>query len=149
MKLLKYLFVLLLSISLLSSCEKDEPTNNVNIGTDSGTSKNEVKPEIKMITSVSTKDDFTVAFRVKSVRKPTVYLNYSSHASSTSSPSLNRGGSVTKTYEELPSTSGYTWYYYKVTHVGFNPGEYVYYQVEASNSEGSAKSSIGHVIIKR
>lgn len=102
-----------------------------------------------MITSVATKDDFTVAFKVKSVNKPNVYLNYSSHGSSTSSPSLNKGGSVSRPYDEVTSKSGYTWYFYKVTHAGFNPGQYVYYQVEAYNSAGSVNSSVGHVIIKR
>lgn len=147
MKLLKHLFILLLPLILLASCDHDDPIDNINNG--SSSSKDEVKPDIKMITSASTGDDFTVAFRVKSVKKPAVYLYYSSHGSSTLSPSLNRGGIVTHTYDEIRSSSGYTWYYYKVTHAGFSPGQYVYYQVEATNSQGSAKSSVGHVIIKR
>lgn len=121
MKLLKYLFVFLLPFYFLTSCDKDDQIDASN--SNSNSIKNEVKPEIRMISSASTKDDFTVAFRVKSVKKPNVYLNYSSHGSSTSSPSLNRGGSVTRTYDEVQSKSGYTWYYYKVTHAGFNPGQ--------------------------
>ncbi len=147
MKSLKYLLILLLPFYLLTSCDKEDPIHDTN--SNGNSSSSEVKPEIKMISSVATKDDFTVSFRVKSVNKPTVYLNYSSHGSSTSSPSLNRGGSVTRTYDEVKSKSGYTWYYYKVTHAGFSPGQYVYFQVKASNSAGSSTSSVGNVIIKR
>lgn len=145
MNVLKIL--IFLPFFLLTSCDKDEPVDY--IGSDSNTSKNEVQPEIKIISQAATKDDFTVAFRVKSVKKPSIYFKWGSHSSSTPSPSLNNGSSVTHTYDEVKSKSGYTWYYYKVTHAGFNPGQYVYYQVEAYNSEGSAQSSVGHVIIKR
>lgn len=145
------IFFLLLLPVILTSCD-DEPSESKkdnNSSTSSSSSKKEVKPEIKIIASAATKDDFTVSFRVKSVNKPRVTFRWSSHSSSTSNPSLSKSSSVTQTYDIVESKSGYTWWYYKVTHAGFSPGQYVYYQVEANNSEGSIQSSIGHVIIKR
>lgn len=148
-KLLKWMIVLLIPLYglTLSSCgdDNDEP-DNPNSATVS-TSK-EVSPIVKIITTASTKDDFTIAFRVKSVEKPTVTLSWNSYASKTSNPTLNKQSNVTKTYDEV-TLSGYTWWYYKVSHAGFTPGNYVYYQVSAKNSKGSDESSVGYVIIKR
>ena len=154
MRLFKFSFpclLLLLLPTILTSCddEPSEPNMGNGSSTSSTSSQKEVKPEIKIITSTSTKDDFTVSFRVKSVNKPRVTLRWSSHSSSTSNPSLSKSSSVSQTYDIVESKSGYSWWYYKVTHAGFSPGQYVYYQVEANNSAGSAKSPTGHVIIKR
>lgn len=144
------LFLLLLPF-IFASCDEEPSGPNNNNGSSSSSTgyKKEVNPEIKIITSAATKDDFTVSFRVKSANKPQVTLHWSSHSSSTSNPSLSKSSTVTKTYDIVESKSGYSWWYYKVTHAGFSPGQYVYYQVEATNSAGSTKSSIGHVIIKR
>ena len=154
MRLFKYslpILLLFLSPLFLTSCDNEPSEPNIDNGssTSSSGSKNEIKPEIKIIANAATTDDFTVAFRVKSVNKPRVILRWSSHSSSTSNPSLTKNSSVSNTYDIVESKSGYSWWYYKVTHAGFLPGQYVYYEVEASNSAGSVKSSIGHVIIKR
>lgn len=142
----KWAFIISMAFFVMG-CDTDEPSTGNGSGSTSQTSK-EVTPQVKIITSASTKDDFTVSFRVKSVEKPSVSLYWSSHSSKTSNPSLNKHSTVTHTYDEVKQ-SGYTWWYYKVTHAGFSPGDYVYYKVSASNSKGSDESSVGHVIIKR
>lgn len=138
------LFIPLFFVTL-SSCRDNEPEEPY---TPTTSTTKEVSPQIKIITTASTQNDFAIAFRVKSVEKPYVTLSWSSHSSKTSNPSLNKQSSVTKTYDEVEQ-SGYTWWYYKVTHAGFNSGNYVYYQITARNSKGSDESSVGHVIIKR
>ncbi|MCM1141681.1 MAG: hypothetical protein NC453_24180 [Muribaculum sp.] len=129
----------------LSSCSEDEPDMPQ---TPTTSTTKEVSPQIKIVTTATTKDDFTIALRVKSVEKPSVTLSWSAHPSKTSNPSLNKQSTVTKTYDEVEQ-SGYNWWYYKVTHAGFTPGDYVYYQISAKNSKGSDTSSVGYVIIKR
>lgn len=137
-----------LYVLALSSCgdDNDEPNNQ---STSTTTSSKEVSPEVKIVSTASTTDDFTIAFRVKSVEKPSVTFSWGAYASKTSNPSLSKQSTVTKTYDEVKLSAGYTWWYYKVTHAGFSPGNYVYYQVSAKNAKGSGDSSIGHVIIKR
>lgn len=136
-------------VPAMVSCGTDEPSSGVESDSEptSPVSK-EVSPQVKIISSAATKDDFTVSFRVKSVSKPSVTLHWSSHSSKTSNPSLGSHSSVTRTYDEV-SHSNYTWWYYKVTHAGFKPGDYVYFKVSASNSKGDDESSVNYVIIKR
>lgn len=145
--------VCLLLVPVCQSCGEDGPDNPDNPGTSSGTGtsdKREIEPGVKIITCTSTTDEFTVAFRVRSVEKPDVTLYWSSEKKKTSSPRLNKNSSVRRTYEEVyvPSAKA-TEYYYKVTHAGFSPGDYVYYKVSASNSCGTDESQVGYVIIKR
>lgn len=136
--------ILLLSIAL-TSCGGDEPNESYNSG---NPQSEEVTPQVKIITSASTKDEIIVAFKVKSVKKPSVTFSWGEHSSKTSSPSLNRQSNVTQLYEEVPQT-GYTMWYYKVTHAGFHPGSYVYFKISAHNSKGSDETSVRYVIIKR
>lgn len=134
---------------ILSSCETDEPKSYSNPVSTTSSTKKEVKPEIEKMSSTSTTTDFTVTFRVKSVDFPSVSMKYSSESSKTSSPSLNKSSSPKCINIVEMKSSGYSWYYYKTSHTGFRSGNYIYYQVMANNTKGSAKSSIGHCIIKR
>lgn len=133
----------------LGACGGDEPESSSKNDRDPEVETREVKPVVKIITDASTTDTFTVSFRVKSVSKPSVTLSWSAEKGKTSSPRYNKSGSVNRTYDEVSMSNGrYTEYYYKVTHAGFSPGDYVYYKIEASNSKGD-DSANGYVIIKR
>lgn len=147
--LLALLFMGMTLSCTLTACGGDEPDHG-NSGGNSGSSTEtrEIRPVVKLITDASTTDEFTVAFRVKSVRKPSVTLYWSAEKK-TSSPKYNRSSSVTRTYDEVKlHSSNATEYYYKVTHAGFSPGDYVYYKIVASNSAGDDTAK-GYVIIKR
>lgn len=135
----------------MAACDGDEPdhdNNRENFGSTS-TETREIRPVVKIITNASTTDEFTVAFKVKSVNKPSVTLYWSAEKKKTSSPRYNKSSSVSRTYDEVKlHSSKATEYYYKVTHAGFSPGNYVYYKIAASNSVGD-DSAKGYVIIKR
>lgn len=76
-------------------------------------------------------------------------MSWSAESKKTSTPRYNKSSSVTKTYDEVElRTEKATMYYYKVTHAGFTPGNYVYYKIDVSNSRGD-DSAKGYVIIKR
>lgn len=137
-----------LSCVAISSCTPDdEPKSDNTSNTSSAPS--EVKPEIAKISSTATTSDFTVTFRVKSVNTPTVSMKYSGESGKTSSPSLKKSSTPTCVNIVEMKSEKYSWYYYKTTHTGFSGGTYVYYQISASNSKGSDKSSIEYCIIKR
>lgn len=137
----------------LSSCEPDnEPeivSSGSTSGSQSGTTSREVKPEIANVSSTTTTSDFTVSFRVKSVKEPRVSLNYSRESGKTSSPSLNKSSHPKCVDIVEMKSSGYSWYYYETSHSGFNGGNYIYYQISASNSAGSVNSNVKYCIIKR
>lgn len=142
-----------LSIGLLGcSDEPSSPSSSDNKGNiENSESKDgkEIRPDIKLIANASTTDEIIVSFRVKSVSKPTVRFSWSAESGKTSSPKYNNSSNVSRTYDEVKLHSGNaTEYYYKVTHAGFRPGNYVYYKIEASNTKGD-DSAKGYVIIKR
>ena len=146
MKLKALLTCSVIAMLTLVSCGDDEPDYGGNSG--SSTETREIKPVVKIITDASTTDEFTVAFRVRSVSKPSVTFYWSAEKK-TSSPKYNRSSSVTRTYDEVKlHSSNATEYYYKVTHAGFSPGDYIYYKIVASNSAGDDTGK-GYVIIKR
>lgn len=147
MKFSKLLIISLVALSTISSsCDTDEPVSS---STTTTTNKKEVKPEITKVSSTSTTSDFTVTFRVKSVNRPSVSMKYSSESAKTTKPSLNKSSSPKCINVVEMKSGGYSWYYYKTTHTGFRGGNYIYYQITASNNKGSDKSTIGHCIIKR
>ena len=137
------------SCIIITSCEPDDEPKSTNNNNTTSSSTTEVKPEIAKVSSTSTKSDFTVTFRVKSVKTPTVTMKYGGESSKTSNPSLKKSSTPQCVDIVDMKSKKYSWYYYKTTHTGFNGGTYVYYQITASNSKGSDKSSIGYCIIKR
>ena len=148
MKINSLLICFMISMFTFVSCGDDEPDYGNNGGKPgSSTETRESKPVVKIITDASTTDEFTVSFRVRSINKPSVTLYWSAEKGKTSSPRYNKSSSVTRTYDEVKLSKA-TEYYYKVTHAGFSPGDYVYYRIEASNSAGD-DSAKGYVIIKR
>lgn len=150
MKLKTLLTSSVFAMLTLVSCGDDEPAHGNSSGNSgSATETREMRPVVKLITDASTTDEFTVAFRVRSVNKPSVTFYWSSENGKTSSPRYDKSSSVTRTYDEVKlNTSKATEYYYKVTHAGFSPGKYVYYKIVASNSAGDDTAK-GYVIIKR
>lgn len=145
-KLLFQLMTIVVCSFCLISCgdddkEKNEPINPI--------TKKEVKPEIANISSATTTADFTVTFRVKSVKEPNVTLYYSRESSKTSNPSLNKVSSPKCVNVVEMKSSGYSWYYYTTTHTGYVGGNYIYYQISASNNSGQDKSAVKYCIIKR
>lgn len=148
-KVLYLLFIVPMLAIAMCSCGEDEPgmaDDPQHSGNTSSTAK-EVKPRIKIIAHASTKDGFIVSFRVRSVSKPDVILRWGAHSKKTSSPKYTKSSSMSKTYDEV-KVDGATEYYYKAEHVGFSPGNYVYFKIEAENSKGD-DSATGYVIIKR
>lgn len=149
MKLKSLLTCFVIVMLTLVGCGDDEPDSGNNNDSGSTAATRESKPVVKIITDASTTDEFTVSFRVRSVNKPSVTLYWSAEKGKTSSPRYNKSSSVSRTYDEVKlNSSKATEYYYKVTHAGFSPGDYVYYRIEASNSAGD-DSAKGYVIIKR
>ena len=142
--LILQLFCCIVFTAFFTACDEDEPDKSSTPST-----SNEVTPVVKIITDASTKDSFTVAFRVKSVSQPNVTLSWGVYSQKNTSPNYSNSGAVTKTYDVVKlKSSPATEYYYKVEHVGFTPGNYVYYKIDASNSKGN-DTKTGYVIIKR
>lgn len=131
---------------IMVSCGGDEPSPS---SAPSSNSKKEVIPSIAKVSSTTTTSDFTVTFRVKSVDLPSVRMEYSRESKKTSNPSLNKKSTPKCISIEETKSSGYSWYYYKTSHTGFRGGDYIYYQITASNDRGSDKSSVDYCIIRR
>lgn len=142
----KLLLALIVPVLFFASCGEDEPEMN---DKNKPTTSKEVRPEVASIQSATTKDDFTVTFRVKSVNKPNVSMDYSKETGKTSTPSLNRSSSPKLIDQVEMKSGGYSWYYYRTTHAGFSGGNYIYYRISATNSAGSCDSGIKYCIIKR
>ncbi len=142
--LMLQLFCCIVLTAFFTACDEDELDQSSTPST-----SNEVTPVVKIITDASTKDSFTVAFRVKSVSQPNVTLSWGVYSQKNYSPNYSNSGVVTKTYDVVKlKSSPASEYYYKVEHVGFTPGSYVYYKIDASNSKGN-DTKTGYVIIKR
>lgn len=145
----KYLTIILVGLLFISMCacdRDDEPSTGSSSNT---TSKSEIKPEIDRVSDVTSKSDFAVTFRVKSVDFPNVTMKYSRETAKTANPSLNRTSHPAIANVTEVKSKGYSWYYYKAIHTGFNGGNYIYYQISASNKKGSDKSSVSYCSIKR
>lgn len=139
--------ILILSILgfVLASCGGDEPSPS----STPSTSSKEVRPSVSNVSSTTTTSDFTVTFRVKSVDFPSVKMEYSRESKKTSNPSLNKKSTPKCVNIVEMKSNGYSWYYYKTSHTGFRGGDYIYYQITASNDRGSDKSSVDYCIIRR
>ena len=144
---MKNLFLCLLALFCsftFQCCDDDEPIHK----TDDKTNQ-EIYPSIGDIMATTTYSDFTVTFRVKSVKMPNTVLKYSRETSSTASPSLNKTSKPHLIKEVEVKSGGYSYYYFQAAHTGFNGGNRIYYQISATNSKGSDTSDIRSCIIKR
>jgi len=131
----RMIILCLLALPLVfSSCEPDdEPTTNSSKTT---TSKVE-KPKISVSVAATSGTDFEVVFKVESREVPTVTLHYgtTSSCSKTSTCRLYRDGAKVR--------------FFKATHTGFSGGAKIYFYGEATNSGGTAKTSVDYRITKR
>ncbi len=96
------------------------------------------KPTITVSTAVTSDTDFTVVFKVTSQEDPTVTLHYGTTSSCSKSSTCylyNSGSSKTR--------------FYKASHTGFAKGAKIYFYGEATNSGGTAKTSVDYRITKR
>lgn len=132
---MKKTFVLLLATCFMfSGCDKDGPESSTS--STKTTSKTE-KPTITVSTAATSTTDFEVVFKVTSREEPTVVLHYgtTNSCSKTSTCRLYRDGAKTR--------------FYKSTHTGFSKGTKIYFYGVATNSGGTAKTSVDYRITKR
>ena len=129
------LVALLIMPFLFSGCERDdEPSISSKTST---TSSKVAKPEIAVSVAATSTTDFEVVFKVTSKEIPTVTLHYGTTKSCTQSSNcrLYRDGTKTR--------------FFKATHTGFSGGTKIYFYGEATNSGGTAKTSVDYRITKR
>ena len=131
----KTLIIALAILLALYGCKKDDITPSPQ-KTTTKTSKVE-KPTIEVSIATTTTTDFDVVFKVTSKEEATVTLHYGTTSSCNKS-------SKCYLYRYGANTS-----FYKASHTGFAKGAKIYFYGEATNSGGTAKTSVDYRITKR
>ena len=129
----KYLVMLMTIALALAGCKHDLPSPSKTT-----TTKTKVeKPTIEASIATTTTTDFDVVFKVTSKEGATVTLHYGTTSSCNNSSKcrLYRYGANTR--------------FYKASHTGFAKGTKIYFYGEASNSGGTAKTSVDYRVTKR
>ncbi len=131
------LLMLMVIFIALTGCRPDEiPSPKTSSSTSKTTSKVE-KPIIEVEIATATTTDFDIVFKVTSKEMPSVILHYGTTSSCNNS-------STCRLYRD-----GYQTRFFKASHTGFAKGAKIYFYGEASNSGGSAKTSVDYRIMKR
>lgn len=108
------------------------------------------KPSISKVASATTSTDFDATFKIKSEEMPSSvifhYVSYSNKTTNVSASKCNKSSSCVFQRVEGKNTK---YWYYRASHTGFKQGYYIYYYVEATNSAGTAKTTVNSNVFKR
>lgn len=140
-------FLLALGLGVFSSCDKDEdgsslPSNNGSVSTKFS------KPTIKETARATTTTDLDITFRVTSEEQPkSVVMHYVVYSKKTDKV---KKSDCTKSFScHNYDSVGKNYYYCRFRHTGFRSGSYIYYDCEATNSAGSAETTVSYQVFKR
>jgi len=133
----------------LSSCGDDDPENPYGENNETpAPDSSDGKPQVE-IARHDQSSDFIIEFTVKCASTPTVYMLYAETENDREMPSLNSKKTLKSSGESYDESSDCYCYTFKVSKSDFTKGNYLFYQIIAENENGSCKSDIKCVPIKK